>query len=167
MKLWMLGSGSSGNAVLCECDDERILIDCGFGTRTIAKRLKSIGVEPESISACLVTHEHSDHISGVARAAKKWGWTIRASRGTAADSLAESSTIAIEAGETISLARMQVEVVATPHDAAESLGFVITGLSTGVRAAIFSDIGHASAAIRRACKEVELLVIESNHDEEM
>jgi len=168
MKLWMLGSGSSGNAVLCECDDERILIDCGFGTRTIAKRLKSIGVEPESISTCLVTHEHSDHISGVARASKKWGWTIRASRGTAMDpQLAETPTMMIQAGETIALARMQVEVVATPHDATESIGVVVTGISTGVRAAIFSDIGHASAAIRRACKDVELLVIESNHDDEM
>ncbi|HEY6219997.1 MAG TPA: MBL fold metallo-hydrolase [Gemmatimonadaceae bacterium] len=168
MKLWMLGSGSSGNAVLCECDDERILIDCGFGTRTIAKRLKSIGIAPESISACLVTHEHSDHVSGVAKAAKKWGWTIRASRGTAMDpQLAETTTIPIEAGETIALARMQVEVVSTPHDATESLGFVVTGISSGVRAAIFSDIGHASAAIRRACKDVELLVIESNHDDEM
>ena len=54
MKLWMLGSGSSGNAILIECDGSRILIDCGFGTRTIAGRLKMIGVPPESIEACLI-----------------------------------------------------------------------------------------------------------------
>jgi phosphoribosyl 1,2-cyclic phosphodiesterase len=81
--------------------------------------------------------------------------------------LADTTTIPVEAGATIALARMQVDVVATPHDAAESIGFLSTGMATGARAAIFSDIGHASAAIRRACKDVELLVIESNHDDEM
>ena len=83
----MLGSGSRGNAVLVECDGSRMLIDCGYGTRTLAARLKTIGVKPESIDGCLITHEHTDHVSGAAAAAKRWGWscTRRPARRSAAE----------------------------------------------------------------------------------
>jgi phosphoribosyl 1,2-cyclic phosphodiesterase len=168
MKLWMLGSGSSGNAVLCECDDQRILIDCGFGTRTIAQRMAAAGVHPSSISACLVTHEHSDHIAGVRKAAKKWQWPVFATIGTATTAeLADVAVTTISAREPLELTRMTVDAIRTPHDAVESVGYVITSRSTGARAAIFYDLGHVSAAIRSACLDADLLVIESNHDDEM
>ena len=83
MKIWTLGSGSNGNAILVECDGSRLLVDCGFGTRTLAARLKTIGVAPESIDGCLLTHEHDDHLKGAAAAAKRWGWGIYATPGTA------------------------------------------------------------------------------------
>ena len=76
MKLWILGSGSSGNAMLVECDEARLLFDCGFGTRTLAARLRAIGVPPESIDGCLLTHEHADHIKGAGAASRRWGWGI-------------------------------------------------------------------------------------------
>jgi metal-dependent hydrolase (beta-lactamase superfamily II) len=79
----MLGSGSGGNAVLIECDGSRILIDCGFGTRTLAGRLKAISVAPQSIDACIVTHDHDDHVKGAKGAAKRWGWEVFATHGTA------------------------------------------------------------------------------------
>lgn len=168
MRVWSLGSGSSGNAVLVECDDERILIDCGFGTRTIKQRLAVAGVDPKSISACLVTHEHADHIAGVARAAVKWQWPIFATAGTAtAAELIEVPVTTISPREQIKLTRMTIDVVPTPHDATESVGFVVTSNSTGSRAAVFTDIGHVTAAVRKACTDVNVLVIESNHDNEM
>ena len=168
MKLWMLGSGSKGNAVLCECNGERIVIDCGFGTRTIKKRMAVAGIDPSSVSACLVTHEHSDHISGVARAAKKWQWAVFATTGTAlAPELEGIPVTTIAPTQTIELQQMSVEVVRTPHDAAESVGYVLTSRSTGARAAIFYDIGHVSSAIRAACETADILVIERNHDDEM
>jgi phosphoribosyl 1,2-cyclic phosphodiesterase len=168
MRLWSLGSGSSGNAILVECDDERILIDCGFGTRNIKQRLAIAGVDPRSISACLVTHEHSDHIAGVAKAAKKWQWPVFATAGTAtAVELAETPVTIIAASERLQLVRMSIDIVPTPHDATESVGFVITESSAGARAAVFTDIGHVTAAVRKACSEVNVLVIESNHDDEM
>lgn len=168
MRLWTLGSGSSGNAVLIEVDDERILIDCGFGTRTIKQRMAIAGVDPRSISACLVTHEHADHINGVARAAKKWQWPIFATAGTAsAVDLLEVPVTTISPREKIQLVRMTIDVVPTPHDATESVGFVVTSNSTGARAAVFTDIGHVTAAVRKACADVNVLVIESNHDDEM
>jgi phosphoribosyl 1,2-cyclic phosphodiesterase len=154
--------------VLCECDDERILIDCGFGTRTIKQRLAIAGVDPLSVSGCLVTHEHSDHVSGVAKAAAKWRWPVFATAGTAlASNLREGSVTTIRGGDTLPLGRMSIEVIATPHDAAESVGYVITSISTGARVAIFYDIGRVTASIRAACEGASVLMIESNHDDEM
>ena len=168
MKLWMLGSGSSGNAILIECDDSRILIDCGFGTRTLAGRLETIDVAPESIDACFVTHEHTDHVKGAGAAAKKWGWAVYATRGTAkARDLAETRVHEIGAGETIELGRMTITTTATPHDANESVGFVVESRATGARTGLFYDIGHVSRAIADACQGLDMLVLESNHDDDM
>jgi phosphoribosyl 1,2-cyclic phosphodiesterase len=164
----MLGSGSSGNAILIECDGSRILIDCGFGTRTIAGRLKTIGVSPESIDACLITHEHSDHVKGAAVGAKRWGWGLYATPGTArAPELAGAAVHRFAPGESIEFPRITVTSTATPHDANQSVGFVATSRSTGARAGLFYDIGHVSAPIASACASLDILVLESNHDDEM
>ena len=168
MKLWSLGSGSKGNAILIECDGARLLVDCGFGTRTLAGRLKTIGVAPESIDACLVTHEHSDHVKGVGPAAKRWGWQVFATPGTArAPQLAETTVKKFTPGAVLHFPRMVVSTVATPHDANQSVGFVVESRSTGARAGLFYDIGHVSAAISGACTNLDILVLESNHDDDL
>jgi len=168
VKLWSLGSGSKGNAILIECDGTRVLVDCGFGTRTLAGRLKTIGVAPESIDACLVTHEHSDHVKGVGAAAKRWGWQILATPGTArAPQLAETKVKKFAPGAVLEFPRMVVSTTATPHDANQSVGFVVESRSTGARAGLFYDIGHVSTAIADACAELDILVLESNHDDDM
>jgi len=165
VKLWMLGSGSSGNAILVECDGARILIDCGFGTRTLAGRLKPIGVDPRSIEGCLITHEHSDHVRGAGAAAKRWGWGVFATPGTAlAPELAKTRVHTFQPGMTVEFPRMSVKSVPTPHDANQSVGFVVTSRSTGARAGLFYDIGHVSRAIAQACEALDILVLESNHD---
>jgi phosphoribosyl 1,2-cyclic phosphodiesterase len=164
----MLGSGSAGNAVLIECDGTRLLVDCGFGTRTLAGRLRSIGVAPESIDGCLITHEHTDHVSGAGAAARKWGWSVYATAGTAkASELAGTPVQTFDPGATIDFPRMSVTATATPHDANQSVGFVVTSRSTGARAGLFYDIGHVSRAIADACDSLDLLVLESNHDDDM
>jgi phosphoribosyl 1,2-cyclic phosphodiesterase len=169
MKLWVLGSGSSGNAILVECDGSRILVDCGFGTRILTGRLKSIGVDPKSIDACLITHEHTDHVKGAGGAARRWGWDIYATKGTAkARELAKTTTLhTFTPGTTLEFPRMSVETTATPHDANEPAGFVVTSRSTGARAGLFYDIGHVSRAIADACHSLDILVLESNHDDDM
>jgi phosphoribosyl 1,2-cyclic phosphodiesterase len=168
VKLWTLGSGSSGNAILIECDGSRILIDCGFGTRTLAGRLKPIGVDPRSIEGCLITHEHSDHVKGAAAAAKRWGWGVFATPGTArAPELAKTQVRTFEPGMTVEFPRMSVRSVATPHDANQSVGFVVTSRSSGARAGLFYDLGHVSRAIAQACESLDILVLESNHDDEL
>ena len=65
MRFASIGSGSEGNGLIVEAGTTRVLIDCGFGIRDTAMRLQRIGVEPESLSAILVTHEHNDHVGGV------------------------------------------------------------------------------------------------------
>jgi len=164
----MLGSGSRGNAVLVECESTRLLIDCGFGTRTLAGRLKTIGVKPESIDACLVTHEHSDHVSGALSAAKRWGWTLFATDGTALAAELRGRHVKLFApGVALDFPQMIVTSTRIPHDATEPVGFVIESRATGARAGLFYDIGYVTRRIAKACDALDILVIESNHDEHM
>ena len=168
MRVWILGSGSRGNAVLIECGESRMVIDAGFGVRELAARLKHIGVDPKSIESCLLTHEHADHVKGAKSAMKRWGWALYASHGTATASRLRGSLVQrFTPGETIRFTAMTVETTATPHDARQSVGYVVTGRASGVRAAFFYDIGHVNAAIAKACRDVDIMVLESNHDEEM
>ena len=168
MKIWMLGSGSNGNAILVECDGSRLLVDCGFGTRALAARLRTIGVAPESIDGCLLTHEHDDHLKGAAAAALRWGWGIYATPGTArARALRRTPVLTFEPGMTVDFPRMTIEATATSHDANESVGFVVTGRSTGARAGLFYDLGCVTRAVATACERLDILVLESNHDDEM
>lgn len=169
MKLWVLGSGSAGNAVLVEAGDTRVLVDAGFGTRTLAARLSTIGVAPASIAACVVTHEHTDHVKGAAAAARRWGWSLVASAGTIAawPELADAACRAVAPGECVDLCDVQLTTCATPHDAASPIGVRITATRSGVSAAICTDLGHVNDVVRSFCSGVDLLVIESNHDEGM
>jgi phosphoribosyl 1,2-cyclic phosphodiesterase len=170
MKLWMLGSGSRGNAVVVESGASRIMIDVGFGPRILRKRLAIAGIEPESIEACVITHEHSDHIRGAARAAWRWQWPLFVTRGTYVNSrlsLLGTPAAMFRTGATISFTDMDVTTFRTPHDAEEPIGVVITERHSGARAAVCTDIGHASHTVREMVKDVDILVLESNHDDVM
>ena len=72
MQFASLGSGSKGNATLVRAGATSVLVDCGFSLRDTLRRLDRLGVEPQSIDALLVTHEHSDHSSGVAALSRKY-----------------------------------------------------------------------------------------------
>ena len=169
VRVWTLGSGSRGNAVLIECGETRLLVDAGFAPRELARRLAIIGVAPESIEACVVTHEHIDHVKGAAAAARRWGWSLYATGGTvgAASELADADARTIAAGDTFSVGRLDVRAVPTSHDAAESIAVVATVRTTGARAAVCYDLGAATEPVRAALRGVDVLVLESNHDEGM
>ena len=165
----MLGSGSGGNAVLIEAHGGRVLIDAGFGVRTLATRLKAIDVAPASIEACVITHEHSDPVKGAAAAARHWGWALHATRGTIAHApeLAGTHVHAFDAGSTLSFSTMDVTTARTPHDAAEPVGVAVTARANGARATVCTDVGHVTDAVRALCRDADILVLESNHDEQM
>jgi phosphoribosyl 1,2-cyclic phosphodiesterase len=169
VKLWVLGSGSAGNAVLVECGESRVLVDAGFSPRVLASRLQDIGVAPASIEACVVTHEHTDHVKGAAAGARRWGWALYASAGTvdACAELVEANCVRVGTGETVSLSRMVATTFATPHDAASPVGVRLSCTNTGATAVVCTDVGHASESVRALCTRADLLVIESNHDEGM
>ena len=169
MKLWMLGSGSRGNALLLECAGSRVLIDAGFSPRMLAARLGEIGVAAESIEAVVITHEHTDHVRGARACAKRWGWELYTSAGTAASygELRGGGVHTFAAGDTLELRELSLRSVPTPHDAAEPVAFVATARRSGVRTGIAYDIGHVTTTLTGALTELDLLVLESNHDQEM
>lgn len=169
MKVWVLGSGSEGNAALIECGETRLLVDAGFARRTLATRLRAIGIAPGSIDACIVTHEHGDHVRGAASSAKKWGWSLYASPGTveAWPELREASCIVVPVGGSVALPSMTVTTYATPHDAASPIGVRATSDTTGASAVVCTDVGHASDSVRKMCRDADILVLESNHDDGM
>ena len=169
MKLCVLGSGSKGNAVLMQSCQTRILIDAGFSTRVMAKRLGAIGVDPKSIEAVIVTHEHIDHAKGAAAASKKWGWQLYATEGTrgACTGLAEADTRTIASDGCFHIGDLEIRMIGTSHDAVEPIAIVAMGKPTGVRAAIVYDLGVMSHGIARAMEGVEILMLESNYDGDM
>lgn len=168
MKVWVLGSGSKGNAVVVESGECRVLIDVGFGPRILQKRMRALGLDPRSIEACIITHEHSDHARGAALAQKRWHWPLFATTGTVMNSkLSKLNVTTFRAGATLSFSDIDVETFRTPHDASEPIGVTLTAKSTGARAAVCTDLGMVTESVRRMVQDVDLLVIESNHDQEM
>lgn len=169
MKLWVLGSGSGGNAVLVETTRSRILVDAGFAPRVLKKRLAVAEVSPESIEAVVVTHEHTDHIKGVAAAARKWGWTIVSTAGTRmmCPDWAELRTILTPRKSSVVVGDFHLETVPVSHDANEPIAVIVTSIAEGSRAGIVYDLGHVSETVLRALDKLDLLLIEANHDEGM
>lgn len=171
MRVWMLGSGSRGNATLIESGECRVVIDAGFGPRILQRRMLVAGVPPESVEACVITHEHSDHVRGATRCARRWGWPMFASFGTISESRLASLPIGgvtgFVPGATLTFSRLEVSTFRTPHDAVDPVGVVVTDRANGARVAVATDVGHASAGLRRHVHDVDMLVIESNHDEDM
>lgn len=169
MKLWVLGSGSKGNALVLESGGSRLLVDGGFGPRILATRMRSAGIAPESIEAVIVTHEHWDHVRGVPSLAKRWGWSVHATAGTIAafPLLASVGARVIPRAGTFTLGGFDLQTVPTSHDAEESIAIVATSRDSGARVGMATDLGRATSAVRKALMDLDLLVIESNHDDDM
>src|SRR5687767_3845303 len=169
MKLWFLGSGSSGNAVLVEAAGSRILVDAGFAPRVLKQRLSAAGVPPESIEAVVVTHEHTDHAKGVAAAAQKWGWTIVSTAGTRmmCPEWSDLRMILTPRRSTVEIGDFRLETFPVAHDASEPIGVIVTCLADGARAGIVYDLGHVSESVLKVMDRLDVLVLEANHDEGM
>ena len=131
-------------------------------------RLKAIDVKPESIDGCLITHEHTDHVSGAGRGGQALGLEPlrharhrrrRRARGKApcSSSSRDDARLPVHDGD--------VDAHSARRD--EPVGFVIESRSTGARAGLFYDIGYVTRGIAQACESLDILVIESNHDEDM
>jgi phosphoribosyl 1,2-cyclic phosphodiesterase len=167
-----LGSGSSGNALVVEARDAtrvtRVLVDNGFNLRQLGRRLERVGLTLRDIDALLVTHEHSDHVGGVARFACKAGIPVYCSEGTArAARLLERG---VRWRELVSGVRQEIDALVidpyeVPHDAAEPLQFVFG--DGGRWLGLLTDAGQASTAILAALRRVDALVLECNHDEDL
>lgn len=172
MKAWILASGSKANALVIEAGETRLLIDCGLGPRTLATRLRSLGIAPESISGVAITHEHSDHIHGLTACCRKWRWPVLTSAGTHA-ALADMEVTAfgdgderrmvLTPGRDIAHGDMDVTGVRIQHDAAEPMAMLVTCRASGARIAVATDIGEITPTVLAAFERVDALVLESNH----
>ena len=167
MRVWVLGSGSRGNAILVECGKHRLLIDAGFPAKVLESRLEAIGVEPKSIEHVVITHEHTDHVQGAAGGAKKWGWNLHATVGTTIGTAPlEGATVhTFRAGRRLSLGRFDVDPVAVSHDASEPVTVVVTSTMTGARVGIAYDLGLVTGSVRSGFQDLDVLVLEANHDD--
>lgn len=169
MRAWTLGSGSRGNAILLEDEGTRVLIDAGYPPRTLARRLAAIGVEPPTIAAMIVTHEHVDHARGVSAAQAKWKWPAYGSAGTLGGitNLDMTRATAVAPGVPFEIGALQFTLVRVPHDATAPTACLATSSRTGFRTGIAHDLGAVPDGLRLAFASLDLLLLESNHDEQM
>lgn len=167
MRIVALASGSSGNAILVDDGDTRILVDCGLGPRTIKQRLEIGGVRPDQISAVVVTHEHIDHTKGISLALARWPWMVIGSAGTIRGLPPEVRKTAKVVRDRIRIGGLDVELIPVAHDANEPTAYSITSRATGIRAGVAHDLGEPSDHLIRAFHGAQLLCIEANHDAEM
>ncbi len=169
MRVCTLASGSKANATLVEAGATRLLIDCGLGPRILAKRLAEAGVAPASIDAVIVTHEHIDHMKGLAQAVAKWHWPVISTAGTldGIPGIPRERQMRIAYGDAPTVGECTVELVAVPHDAAQPAAVVITARRSGARVGVATDLGHVPESLGDAFERLDYLVFESNHDEIM
>jgi phosphoribosyl 1,2-cyclic phosphodiesterase len=172
----MLASGSRGNCAVVASASTKILVDAGISGRETFKRLKSMGEDAHSLSAILVTHEHSDHIYGLVTLAKRLsipvfmtGATHQAWARALRDEHGEKPRLdkfeRFEAGYRFHVGDIEVKPFTIPHDAADPVGF--TFRAEGVKIGIATDLGYLPVSVRDHLRGCDVLVMESNHDLEM
>ncbi len=168
--LTVLGSGSRGNCSFIATSQCRLLVDAGFSTRQIVQRLESIGVHPESLDGILITHEHTDHVSGLNTFCKRFNIPIFANPLTAETlrhgALEHSPCWNLFAtGSVFVIKDIEIQSFYVPHDAVDPTAFVLTAAEGSI--GFLTDLGYAPKLALERVRNVDLLVVETNHDERM
>jgi phosphoribosyl 1,2-cyclic phosphodiesterase len=170
LSLTVLGSGSAGNCSLIATNQCRLLVDAGFSARQISQRLETAGVCPDSLDGILITHEHGDHIAGLAIFCRRFGIPVYANpltaetlrRGFLADF---SKWNLFMTGSVFAIKDIEVQSFYVPHDAVDPTAFVFTGGAGSI--GVLTDLGYAPKLALERIRQVHTLVIETNHDERM
>jgi len=166
VRFTILGSGSGGNCAYLETDETRLLIDAGFSARQIRQRLAAIERSPESLNGILVTHEHSDHIQGLAVLCGKLQIPVYCNRLTQdAIQFAVKARLEFrrfETGASFSLGDVGVDTFSVPHDAQDPVGFLLR--TPGGNIGFLTDLGHATRLVLERVRPANVLVLETNHD---
>ncbi len=169
MRFASLGSGSDGNGLVVEAGASRILLDCGFSIAETVRRLARLNLEPSALNAVLVTHEHDDHVGGVARFARKFGIPVYLSHGTHMAASARDrvfgEVVIIDSHTPFAVGDIEILPYPVPHDAREPTQFVFgDGVS---RLGVLTDAGSSTSHIEHMLSGLDALVIECNHDLDM
>ncbi len=163
-----MGSGSSGNCTYLATSRTRVLVDLGFGKRSLRRRLHDAGLKDDKFAGILLSHGHSDHVKGAAALAKERHIPVFLTPGTRQEvpALADSERVEeFEPGDRFQIGDIQVEPFSVPHDCAQPVGFRF--LAEGISGAVITDLGRLSEATACRLSGCDWLMIESNHDEEM
>ncbi|WP_281784694.1 MBL fold metallo-hydrolase [Sinimarinibacterium flocculans] len=167
MRFAMLGSGSKGNATLVEAGGTRILIDCGFNLGDTEQRLQRLGVQPQALDAILVTHEHGDHLGGVARLARRYRIPVWMTHGSYAawKDRAVPHALRFSPHQHFTIGALGIQPYPVPHDAREPCQYVIA--HGNLRLGVLSDAGHVTPHMRSMLADCDALMLECNHDPQM
>jgi phosphoribosyl 1,2-cyclic phosphodiesterase len=182
MKISVLGSGSTGKAVLLVANGTRVLVDAGMSAREIVRRMAMLGEDAKALDGILVTHEHGDHCGGlrvlirdldcpVFISAKTRDAYVCERRNVAndeprkrADALRDR-TVEIDSGDDFQIGKIEFHPFTVPHDAVDNFGF--TAAHNGVKVATLLDFGHVTTLITERLRGCAAIVIESNHSRDM
>lgn len=169
MRFASLGSGSEGNALLVATGRTQVLMDCGFGLRDAVFRMERLDTSPARLSGIVVTHEHGDHVGGVARLAHKYNLPVWLTHGTLRSQFAAFAGVPhlheIDSDREFAVGGIQITPYPVPHDAAEPVQFVF---SDGARRlGVLTDAGCSTAHIELTLNRCDALVLECNHDSAM
>ncbi len=169
VQLTILGSGSAGNCAYLETPETRLMIDAGFSGGQTRKRLAAIARAPESVHGILITHEHSDHIMGLATLAAKWHVPVYCNRLTR-EAIEAQLQIRIDArifatGDSFAIGDVTVDTFSVPHDAYDPVGFLLRTSAGNI--GFLTDLGHATKLVLERVRPANVLLLETNHDVKM
>jgi phosphoribosyl 1,2-cyclic phosphodiesterase len=162
-----LGSGSKGNATLIQAGDTRLLLDCGFSVAELERRLSRRGLSASELTAIVVTHEHADHIGGVARLSRKYRLPVWLTVGTlnAARDRDFHDVECFHAHDVFAIDGIELHPFPVPHDAREPCQFVFS--DGRWRLGVLTDTGHITPHIQRSLDGCDALLLECNYDVDM
>ena len=168
LQIVMLASGSKGNAALISTSRQRFLVDIGISCRALTAKMKEIGVSPEELDGVFLTHEHIDHVRGLATFLKKYKVPVYSSTNTwrailAKDNKIERQRCRIIDGSLL-CGDVRVDSFAVPHDAVDPHGYTFTSQTSGAKCAYLTDAGFITDTMRTAIAGSNSLILEANHD---
>ena len=166
LRVTVLASGSKGNAIYVELDGIRMLVDAGISAARITKRLQAHGIDPKSLDALLITHEHIDHVRGLKTFTRQYHVPIFATSGTLSHIPGGGmfSKYMQSITESIPIGNVMVHPFPILHDAVDPCGFRITG---SYSCTIATDLGVVTDTVQNAIEDSDVLILEANHDMDM
>jgi phosphoribosyl 1,2-cyclic phosphodiesterase len=173
MKFASLGSGSEGNALLISAAagahrpnaGTTVMLDCGFALRETERRLLRLGIDPSDVSAIVVTHEHSDHVSGVFKFARRYRVPVWLSYGTWQAVAADAADVDVRFcadGHKLAIGDLELIPYTVPHDAREPVQYVAGDGDR--RLGVLTDAGQSTGHLIAALGACDALLLECNHD---